>query len=149
MDNKDQLSDNLFVAAKNKSFKAFIHWVSLGADIYATKQTGLTENNVSNLLVHSVRHNALDIAQYLLDEGLDVNESSKSGVSALSQAALNNNVDAINLLSRYPVRVDKMTAQLMDIGVVKDKALEALCVIENRLLNQAIAEGDRPQILEF
>ena len=54
----------------------------------------------------AARHNRLDIAKYLIEQGANVNSSSASGLTALHYAALENHHEMAQLLLNNKAKVD-------------------------------------------
>ncbi len=64
-------------------------------------------NKKSTMLLYSVEYEHLDIVEYLLENGADVNLSNQSGITPLMRAILTKNIDLIKCILKYDIDINK------------------------------------------
>jgi ankyrin repeat protein len=97
---QQQKDEDLLVKATTNDLSGLKNLVNSGASIRAHTADGTTA------LMEAADHGSLDVATYLLANGLAVDQTNNYGWTALMFAARHANVDMVNLLHKYKASLD-------------------------------------------
>ena len=120
-------NDALLWAMVNPNLSVIKHLVDLGADIHTKNK------NLNNILTIALKNRAsLEIVNYILSLGIDVNEINEEGLPPIFYAAS---------LNPYP--------EVLDLLIKKGASLKIEGLSENEILLGALANNTNEKVIEY